>query len=110
MERDKILQIFDKVLELSNQRKIDWKINGSAGDYYFCNISTYVISVYLTSSAFSFSVEEVSGKNLGTITYNRLFKDSKAPPINTLFKLAKNRALKIDESLDNLLGDLNKIS
>jgi hypothetical protein len=119
LDETKLYQIIDKVYQQTTLRKIEWKVESvNKANYFIANISIYKIAIFNTGFSYVFEVYDKAGnllatKTSGSMSATQWLLNTKIPFGTDIFKelyeLAKNIALKIDQNLDDLLDNLNKL-
>lgn len=102
-------KIIIRVLEKTNRKELDWQ-NEPDNRAFVCTFprSSIVLSrdIYLDIQFYIFSILNESGDVVGTLN-TRDCNPALAEAITTLYKLAERHALSIDETLEDILSNLD---
>lgn len=111
MKDSKISLLIDRVIDKTEQGKIEWK-KGVAQNSFVYNMEETSIIVYTTGEGFErffiFGVLDETGAAIETIREKIIFlPDKDASPVNYLFQIARRKALKVDETVNNILTHID---
>jgi hypothetical protein len=99
MANDKLYTILMKFLEASRAGKIEWIKNLKSDEAFNFKANDMTVTVAKVSTATYFIVTNLQGIEIGR---QHSGQPAYQAPILELYKLARRKVLKIDESLDNL--------
>lgn len=97
MEKERIESLLDKVLLATRKNKIDWEKNPKSESAYKAELAYNTIHILGVSNNYTFVIINESGDEIGRL--NGFAYDIK---LQELYKLARIRALRINENLDEI--------
>jgi len=105
MDNIMIDNLFMKVLELSKKRKINWE--STQGTSFKAQLKNFVIFIMHSSGMFTFIIMNDNGNEIGRISNyeSNILRDE----LDKMYDLAKRKALKIDESLNEINSILDSL-
>ena len=112
MIEGKLSSLVDVLLEKSREGKVSWKPTARSNEFLW-GFSKYAVSIRQTSERFdsghiySLSIVNESGEEIETLIHNANSPDHKI--VQEMFILARRSANNVEESLDNLLQELQSI-
>jgi hypothetical protein len=104
MLTDKDNQLLTRILEACRAGKIDWAPSGEYGGYVTSLSGKYVIKVKQNQFAGStcwLTIDSEDGGSVVSLTSNDF------EGIAEIYELARRRALKVDETIDEIIKDLD---
>lgn len=109
MENNAALRIYEKVKDLTLNKKINWSIVKESESITIFKTTVGEFELQLSNNILTTEFRIVQDKKeLGRITENILSDQNKLGLIN-FFERVKRLSLRIDEGLDDLLGKLEKM-
>ena len=106
----KVKEIFTKVHDLSQKGKIQWLVDNKEKTAFKTLIADYHIHIHFNTMVYVFNVidkneHEIAKAFKAIVSWS----GNSELPLEDLYELAKRKALNIDNSLDDLINNLNKI-
>ncbi len=97
MDNNKIENLVRKIIKASKEKKIDWEKNPKSETAYKALLGTNTIHIIKTKSeSYYFMIINDTGDEIGNLSDSYLYD------LSGLYELAKRRALRIDENLDDI--------
>lgn len=113
MDRSKVEEIFEKVFELTSQKKLKWKVSAMDNSIFEVALSSLKVLVRGSGYSYSFLIENSQGLIIAQLQKenNSYIINSEYTflPLEDLWDMAKSSALNIDEDLNSLLNNLNEL-
>lgn len=110
LDQQKIMDIFNKVYQLTFDGKLEWKATDSQHKTFVAYIGQYVIFIQGLDLSYNFLIRRKEGNiDLGKLTATFLTTGDLQTKMENLFGKVKRTVLKIDEGLDDLLKTLGEI-
>ena len=104
MDNSKIVSILDKVIELSTLKKIEWEKNPKGENSFKATLGENSLHILKISTSLYFIIYTESGEEVA-----RIFGARYLGKLDNLYDLARRKALKIDEKLNELDSFLDKL-
>ena len=110
LDQQKITEIFNKVYQLTLDKKLEWQATDTNHKTFFAYIGQYTIYIQGLDLSYNFLVRRKEGNiDLGKLTTTFLTTSELQKKMESLFSKVKRTVLKIDEGLDDLLKTLGEI-
>ena len=104
MEDYKLIELLNKIVLASEQKKIDWEKAPASEGAFKATLGTNTLYIIDSKTDFFFAVMSASGDQIGSLT-GPVYRSG----LRKLYELAKSKALKIDENLDEINTLLDNI-
>ena len=99
-------ELFEKILELSEQKKINWEKNVMSENSFKAQLKDFTIYIIPSAGDFFFIIINGNGDEIGRLSSSDYVFDSK---FREMCDLARRRALKIDESFNEINSLLDSL-
>lgn len=97
MDNNKIESLVGKIITASREKNIDWEKNQKTESAFKAQLGTNTIHIIKTKAQnYYFTIINDDGDNIGNLSSSFLYD------LEELFELAKRKALRIDENLDDI--------
>jgi len=104
MDNSKLTELLNKVITASNNKKLDWEKNTKTETSFKALLGKNTLHILRTGSSTYFIIVNEAGDQIGSLS-GVLYASS----LNNLYEIAKKKALRIDESLDEINSMLDSI-
>lgn len=108
MEDEKIISIYNKLVDLTKNKKIEWSPEKESSGYSI-KINNLLIRFVMPTMGYLFQIKDKDGNVLGKIRDINVPIEQLQISMSDFYKLIKRQALKIDDNLDDLLNTLQKL-
>ncbi len=106
MESKKIISVFKKIKELTNDGKLLWKEEAD-GNTFYTSINDYRAYIGKSVGTVSFELFNHNNIKIGSLEQGGYFDNTAG--LDTFYDLIRKNVLKIDDGLDDLLNQLDKM-
>ncbi len=106
MENKKIISVFKKVKELTDQGKLLWKEEAD-GNTFYTSINDYRVYIGKSVGMVSFELFNHHNIRIGSLEQGGYFDNTEG--LDAFYEQVRKNVLQIDDGLDDLLNQLDKI-
>ncbi len=106
MEAKKILSVYNKVRELTNEGKLLWKEEAD-GNTFYTSISDFKIYIGKSVGTISFELFNHLNTKIGMLEYGGYSEDTEG--LDAFYEQVRKLILKSDDGLDDLLDQLEQL-
>ena len=104
MEQERIQRLLDKVIKASELKKISWEKNPKAESSFKAELGNSTIHILNSRGEYYFIIINEFGDQIGNLSGGLYTYE-----LEKLYELAKRKALRIDENLDDIDSILDSI-
>lgn len=113
-------ELINKLIEATKDKRIDWQLSINKDEYKTnvggnsISIKEHVYDPYAIFSDFDketyaiMSISNISGKEIDSVKGSKESSPSDYKTLSNLYEIAKRSYNKVDETLDNILKELDK--
>ena len=106
MEHKKTLSVFKRVKQLSNENKLVWKEEAD-GITFYTSVSDYKIYIGKSVGTVSFELFNHQNVKIGALEHGGYSENTVG--LDTFYEQVRRTVLKLDDGLDDLLNQLDRI-
>ena len=107
MDNRKIEEIFSRILELTKENKLLWRQEAD-GNTFYASIDDYKIYIGKSVGTVSFELFNHLNTKIGLLEYGGYSVNTEG--LDTFYELVRKKVFNIDDGLDDLLSQLDRIN